>query len=148
MAVQPGTSNHRGRGAGPLNRPQLTGHPSRRQRLSPHGTTKRLRSRTLIDRGRLALTTTLLTAPAWHWQAAEPLAGPSGSHSVARLPDGAAEAAIVQAAWVQAFAIALLGAYFSDEPRISGLIFGFAGAPAMLADDVARQLAVAARYMT
>ena len=54
----------------------------------------------------------------------------------------------MRAARVRDLALAPLGAYFLGEPRISGLVIGFAGTPVAMANDATRRLAAAIRYAT
>lgn len=106
-------------------------------RLAPH--IRRMRTEYAARRA------ALLAALARHCPAVEPLAAPGGLHLVARLEDGADEAAIVRMARTRELGVAPLAAYFSAAPRMSGLVIGFAGTPVAMANDVARRLAAAIR---
>jgi DNA-binding transcriptional MocR family regulator len=80
---------------------------------------------------------------------------------VARLSDGADEAAAVTACRTRGLAVAPLAAYYAGEPpregeedaqastsgsrRMTGLVMGFAGTPASLATDTAKRLEAALR---
>lgn len=105
--------------------------------------------------------TALLAAMAKHVTLVQPLAAPGGLHMVARLPDGADEAAAVTACRTRDLAVAPLAAYyagdFARDPsedaqlnglrprRMAGLVMGFAGTPASLATDTAKRLEAALR---
>jgi DNA-binding transcriptional MocR family regulator len=62
---------------------------------------------------------------------------------VGRLADGADEAAAVRACRARGLAVGPLGAYYAAEPRMTGLVMGFAGTPTALAAHTARRLEAA-----
>jgi GntR family transcriptional regulator / MocR family aminotransferase len=97
------------------------------------------RMRTEYARRRAAL----LAALARHAPSVSPLAAPGGLHMVTQLPEGADEAAIVQACRSRGLAVSPLGAYYAGTPRMVGLVMGFAGTPEALASDTARRLEAA-----
>jgi len=71
------------------------------------------------------------------------LAAPGGLHMVAQLPDGVNEAAAVRACRARELAVSPLRAYFAGEPRMNGLVIGFAATPTAMANEVARRLEAA-----
>ena len=87
----------------------------------------------------------VLAAMQQHVRSAEPLAVPGGLHMVARLPDGANEAAAVAACRTAGLAVAPLRSYYSGQPRMAGLVMGFAATPTAMAADCARRLEAALR---
>jgi GntR family transcriptional regulator/MocR family aminotransferase len=89
--------------------------------------------------------TALLAAMDRHVQSIVPLPAPGGLHMVARLPVGANEAAAVQACRARGLAVAPLRGYYSGTPVMAGLVMGFAGTPAALANDTAKRLEAALR---
>jgi GntR family transcriptional regulator/MocR family aminotransferase len=89
--------------------------------------------------------TALLAAMDRHVQSVTPLPAPGGLHMVARLPANANEAAAVTACRTRGLAVAPLRAYYSGTPAMAGLVMGFAGTPAALANDTARRLEQALR---
>jgi DNA-binding transcriptional MocR family regulator len=62
---------------------------------------------------------------------------------VGRLPNGADEAAAVQACRARGLAVAPLRAYYAGPPRMTGIVLGFSGTPIPLAADAARRLGAA-----
>jgi len=99
------------------------------------------RMRTEYARRRAAL----LAAIARHAPSVSPIQAPGGLHMVARLPEGADEAVVVQACRGRGLAVSPLGAYYAGPPRMVGLVMGFAGTPEALAADCARRLETAVR---
>jgi GntR family transcriptional regulator/MocR family aminotransferase len=89
--------------------------------------------------------TALLAAMEKHAPSITPLPAPGGLHMVARLPAGANEAAVVTACRSRGLAVAPLRAYYNGAPAMAGLVIGFAGTPAALANDTARRLEAALR---
>ena len=85
----------------------------------------------------------VLAAMARFCRSVEPLAVPGGLHMVARLPDGSDEAAVVRACRASGLAVAPLRAYFAGDPRMKGLVLGFAATPTAMAGDCARRLELA-----
>ncbi len=75
----------------------------------------------------------LLEAMARVVRHASPLAAPGGLHMVARLPDGVDEAAAVRACRARDLAVSPLRAYYAGEPRMTGLVIGFAATPVAMA---------------
>jgi GntR family transcriptional regulator/MocR family aminotransferase len=132
-----------------------------------------VRSRTLMDRGTDALgqailaefmrqgllaphirrmrteyarrRTALLAAMAMHVHSIVPLPAPGGLHMVARLPDGTDEIRVVASCRSRDLAVAPLRGYYAGEPRMAGLVLGFAGTPTSLATDTAKRLEAALR---
>lgn len=102
------------------------------------------RMRTEYDRRRLAV----LAALARHCPGATPLPAPGGLHLVLALPDGTDERAVARAAQAREIAVAPLSAYYVEEPRMTGLVIGFANVPPAMAGDVARRLAAALKQAT
>jgi GntR family transcriptional regulator/MocR family aminotransferase len=74
---------------------------------------------------------------------AVPLAAPGGLHMVARLVDGVDEAAAVRACRARELAVSPLRSYYAGEPRMSGLVIGFAATPVAMAGEVARRFEAA-----
>jgi GntR family transcriptional regulator / MocR family aminotransferase len=105
--------------------------------LAPHVR----RMRTEYARRRVAL----LAAIGCHAPSIVPIPAPGGLHMVGRLPDGADEAATVNACRARGLAVSPLGAYYAGARRMAGLVMGFAGTPAPLAADTARRLESALR---
>lgn len=64
---------------------------------------------------------------------------------VLRLPEGAAELAVANAARQRGLGVVPLGAYFLGTPRIPGLVVGFADVPLPRSAEVARALGAALR---
>jgi GntR family transcriptional regulator / MocR family aminotransferase len=87
----------------------------------------------------------LLAAISCHAPSIEVYPAPGGLHMVGQLPDGADEAAAVQACRGRGLAVSPLGAYYAGPPRMAGLVMGFSGTPAALAADTARRLEGALR---
>lgn len=85
----------------------------------------------------------VLAAMARFCRSVEPLAVPGGLHMVARLPDGSDEAAVVRACRASGLAVAPLRAYYAGDPRMKGLVLGFAANPTAMAADCARRLELA-----
>lgn len=81
----------------------------------------------------------LLEAMQRHVRHATPLAAPGGLHMVARLPDSIDEAAAVRACRARELAVAPLRAYYPGEPRMAGLVIGFAATPVAMANEVAKR---------
>jgi GntR family transcriptional regulator / MocR family aminotransferase len=97
--------------------------------------------RTEYARRRLAL----LKAMQEHVRLATALPAPGGLHMVARLANGIDEASAVTTCRARGLAVSPLAAYYCGEPRMSGLVIGFAGTPTALAPDTARRLEAALR---
>ena len=74
---------------------------------------------------------------------ATPLAAPGGLHMVARLPDDMDEAAAVRACRARELAVSPLRAYYPGEPRMVGLVIGFAATPTGMANEVAKRMEAA-----
>ena len=89
--------------------------------------------------------TALLAALAQHAPSITPIAAPGGLHMVGRLSDRIDEAAAAQACRARGLAVSPLAAYYVGQPRMSGLVMGFATTPAALAADTARRLEAALR---
>jgi GntR family transcriptional regulator/MocR family aminotransferase len=92
--------------------------------------------------------TALLSAMAKHVHAVTPLPAAGGLHMVARLPEGADEAAAVRACRNRDLAVAPLHGYYAGPPRMTGLVMGFAATPTALATETARRLETALRTVT
>ena len=105
--------------------------------LAPH--VRRMRTEYARRRG------ALLAAIERHAPSIAPIPAPGGLHMVGRLPDGADEAAAVNACRALGLAVSPLGAYYAGAPRMAGLVMGFAGTPSALAADTARRLESALR---
>ena len=105
--------------------------------LAPHIS----RMRTEYGRRRTAV----LAAMQKYAHSAEPLAVPGGLHMVARLPDSADEAAAVHACRTAGLSVAPLRMYYGGQPRMKGLVMGFAATPTAMAADCARRLEAALR---
>ena len=74
-----------------------------------------------------------------------PIPALGGLHMVARLPDGADEAAVAAACRSRGLAVSALRAYYVGPPRMNGLVIGFATTPVGMAAEAARRLALALR---
>ena len=99
------------------------------------------RVRTEYARRRIAL----LAAMDRHVTLAQPIAAPGGLHMVARLREDANESSVVTACRGRGLAVSPLGAYFSGQPTMKGIVIGFACTPEALAADSARRLEAALR---
>lgn len=87
----------------------------------------------------------LLAAMERHVQRITPLPAPGGLHMVARLPDGADEAAAVTACRSRGLSVSPLRAYYAGPARMAGMVMGFACTPEALATDTAKRLEAALR---
>jgi GntR family transcriptional regulator/MocR family aminotransferase len=85
----------------------------------------------------------LLEAMTRHVHRATALAAPGGLHMVAQLSGDVNEAAAVRACRARELAVSPLRAYYSGQPRMSGLVIGFAATPTAMANEVARRLEAA-----
>ena len=83
--------------------------------------------------------TALLAAITQYAPSIAPVPAPGGLHMVGRLADGIDETAVVQACRGRGLAVSPLGAYYAGQPRMAGLVMGFAGTPTALAADTARR---------
>ena len=99
------------------------------------------RMRTEYARRRSALLAALLR----HTPQVAPIPALGGLHMVARLPDGADEAAVAAACRSRGLAVSALRAYYVGPPRMNGLVIGFATTPVAMAAEAARRLALALR---
>jgi GntR family transcriptional regulator/MocR family aminotransferase len=90
----------------------------------------------------------VLSALQRHVPLLRPIPALGGLHMVGELPPEIDQDTVVSACRERGIAVAPLHAYYAGQPRMNGLVLGFATTPVPLAAEAARRLAAALAFVT